>query len=673
MTFHADIRQVVMLCYAILVLLTGTYCTQTEDYSSELTSSGDVCEEFSKICENEFYCAYMFSVPNPQLESCPELNELTSDLRGMNQQIQKHTNKLEEVAIEIETQQRSVEDQYDKIHNQHEEIWTHGDQLDRHWQWIERLQKQVKITNEVISDWQLQIEQMWDHIEEQNWVQELRFQMERQQMILERQQRLMEEQQEALDDQQRLWEREQSTVLSQMQEWMMQHQNDLIESIRLAQQPSSDDPVIQQLWNIIHQLQAENYNQQVNLEKYQQQIVCLEDRYMEMERELGEPNQQTRAVDPVIRPATFCTNRKMNGYFHPYHQMPEFNATQDSPPRDVAHFTIQDVHYIVYVYGKQCEIFVYKNKTFTLRQVIQLESTLQYEYLNHFIEHFEINSKHYLVIGHADEYGHIIYIWVNNMFIQYQLLEAEKKQVKDWTFFSIKNNNRKRYFLAVAVNRELQGNYKSAANSTVYRWNGRLFVRFQDIETAGARTLTSFTIQNDVYLAFGFSYLLDSDEPYDVKPEIYKFSRSTSKFQPFQTLSIPGWSTHMTTFQTQDNFYLIDVKFMDTTGSYEVISPLYNWDPNTQQFHIYQNISSKGSTKACPFKTPDGEQYLVITNAWDDQSSANAQHAMIYQDDGTRFATWQVLQLDLVTTCIAFEADGKTYLVLKKNVYELFP
>ena len=86
----------------------------------------------------------------------------------------------------------------------------------------------------------------------------------------------------------------------------------------------------------------------------------------------------------------------------------------------------------------------------------------------------------------------------------------------DLEYFSIAN----KHFLAVGY--LYDGTYR--LYSTVYQWNGTLFVDFQKLPTNGANHFTYFKIYEEKYLAVANYY---DGRTYSTKSVIYKWSSGT--------------------------------------------------------------------------------------------------------------------------------------------------
>ncbi|XP_070581442.1 golgin subfamily A member 6-like protein 7 [Ptychodera flava] len=223
------LRVCVLCCVIVLAAKNTAVLGQVEDE--------DVCEEHYKRCQDENYCSYMFDIRRQTDESCPEFSQLQTNLRDIQNRIQKQADTLEEAIVDFEEHKQGQFDLYEKLQEQQQQLWVQSEKLERHWQWIERQQKQIDIANDLIGEWHAHVEEMWDHMEGQSWVQQLRYQVERQQYDFKVLQQQVTAQQQEMDEQQDDWEKQQSSMWSDMQDWLMDHQNSLIESIKLAQEP----------------------------------------------------------------------------------------------------------------------------------------------------------------------------------------------------------------------------------------------------------------------------------------------------------------------------------------------------------------------------------------------------------------------------------------------------
>ena len=85
----------------------------------------------------------------------------------------------------------------------------------------------------------------------------------------------------------------------------------------------------------------------------------------------------------------------------------------------------------------------------------------------------------------------------------------------------------------VAVSYVYDGTYQ--LDSTVYQWNGKLFVDFQKISTYRETHLTHFKINGETYLVFVNNY---DGSTYSTKSVVYKWS--SNKFIKFQEIPTEG-------------------------------------------------------------------------------------------------------------------------------------
>ena len=149
------------------------------------------------------------------------------------------------------------------------------------------------------------------------------------------------------------------------------------------------------------------------------------------------------------------------------------------------------------------------------------------------VEHFTIDGSLFLAFAnyHGDikkyKTGSMIYKMDNSTgrLSLYQTLQT--RGAHDLEFFSIAN----KHFLAVA-------NHYDGTNrldSTVYQWNGKLFVDFQKLSTNGANHFTYFKIYGEKYLAVANYH---DGRTTSTKSVIYKWSGG--KFNRFQDIPTEG-------------------------------------------------------------------------------------------------------------------------------------
>ena len=149
------------------------------------------------------------------------------------------------------------------------------------------------------------------------------------------------------------------------------------------------------------------------------------------------------------------------------------------------------------------------------------------------MEHFTIDGS--LFLAFANHHGDIKKYKTSSMIYKmdnstgrlslYQTLQT--RGAFDLEYFSVAS----KHFLAVA--NHYDGTYR--LDSTVYQWNGKLFVDFQKLATNGARHITYFKIYGEKYLAVANYH---DGRTTSTKSVIYKWS--SGKFNRFQDISTEG-------------------------------------------------------------------------------------------------------------------------------------
>ena len=117
------------------------------------------------------------------------------------------------------------------------------------------------------------------------------------------------------------------------------------------------------------------------------------------------------------------------------------------------------------------------------------------------LEYFSIANKHFLAVAnHYDGTNRLdstVYQWNGKLFVDFQKLSTNG--ANPFTYFKIYGEK----YLAVA---NYHDGRTTSTKSVIYKWSGGKFNRFQDITTEGAFGCTAFVINGGTFIAFANYY-----------------------------------------------------------------------------------------------------------------------------------------------------------------------
>ena len=200
-----------------------------------------------------------------------------------------------------------------------------------------------------------------------------------------------------------------------------------------------------------------------------------------------------------------------------------FEKVQDLPTRgavDVKHFTIDGSLFLAFAnyfwdiknYKKGSMIYKMDSSTGRLSLYQTLQTRGAYD-----LEYFSIANKHFLAVAnHHDRTYRLdstVYQWNGKLFVDFQKLPTNGAGY--FTYFKILGER----YLAVA-------NYNNGSThsikSVIYKWSSGKFNRFQDISTEGAVRCTAFVINRETFIAFANHYY--SQHKRAVQSTVFKWS-----------------------------------------------------------------------------------------------------------------------------------------------------
>ena len=333
-----------------------------------------------------------------------------------------------------------------------------------------------------------------------------------------------------------------------------------------------------------------------------------------------------------------------------------FEKVQDLPTRgalDVEHFTIDGSLFLAFAnyhgdikkYKTSSMIYKMDNSTgrLSLYQTLQTRGAFDLEY-------FSIANKHFLAVAnHYDgttyRLDSTVYQWNGKLFVDFQKLSTNG--ANHFTYFKINGEK----YLAVANYND--GSTRST-KSVIYKWSSGKFNRFQDISTEGALGCTAFVINGDTFIAFANYY--NSQHKYSVQSTVFKWSGGHFvKLQSLQTYGARGvksFSINGHTFLAFANQY--------SGSKHNTNSFIYKWNGN--KFVLFQSIPTRGAIAWCPFVI-SGQTYLGVANHHGDSQKYNTK-SVVYQASGAKFIKYQEIPTHGAHGMTSFEYKGHTYLAV---------
>ena len=332
-----------------------------------------------------------------------------------------------------------------------------------------------------------------------------------------------------------------------------------------------------------------------------------------------------------------------------------FEKVQDLPTRGavgVEHFTIDGSLFLAFgnfvgdIKGYKTSSMIYKMDNSTGR--LSLYQTLQTRGA-HGLEYFSIANKHFLAV--ANHYyatyrlDSTVYQWNGKLFVDFQKLSTNG--ANHFTYFKIYGEK----YLAVA---NYYDGSTTSTKSVIYKWSSGKFNRFQDIPTEGAVGCTAFVINGDTFIAFANYY--NSQHKYSVQSTVFKWSGGHFvKLQSLQTYGaydVKSFNVNGHTFLAFGNFY--------SGSKYNTDSFIYKW--NGKKFVRFQSIPTRGAIAWCPLVI-SGQTYLGVANHHGDSQKHNTK-SVVYQASGAQFIKYQEIPTHGAFGMTSFEYKGHTYLAV---------
>ena len=259
------------------------------------------------------------------------------------------------------------------------------------------------------------------------------------------------------------------------------------------------------------------------------------------------------------------------------------------------------------------------------------------------LEYFSIASKHFLAVANRKDGTHrldsTIYQWNGKLFVHF--LKLSTNGANHFTYFKILGES----YLAVA---------NILSTSVIYKWSSGKFNRFQDIPTEGAFGCTAFVINGDTFIAFANNY--NSQHKHSVQSTVFKWSRG--HFVKLQSLQTYG-AFYVLSFNINTHTFLAFANRYSGSKS-NIDSFVFKW--NSNKLVMFQSLSTHGAVAWHPFVI-NGQTYLGVSNYYDDSKKENTQ-SVVYQASGARFIKYQEIPTHGGHGMTSFEYKGHTYLAV---------
>ena len=338
-----------------------------------------------------------------------------------------------------------------------------------------------------------------------------------------------------------------------------------------------------------------------------------------------------------------------------------FEKFQEIPTKGAAavkFFSIGDDLFLVFANfegdksGNQAKSVVYKmeNNRFILIQTLSTHGARS-------IEHFTIDGVHYMAIANLYDGSYklnsVIYKWSTDKFQEFQVISTNG--ASGFKFFTIERD----HYLAVAEN------YNGSTNSidsSVYKWQQGRFVKYQNIPTDGTEACDSIVISNETFLVYANHY--HSQKKCNVESSVYKWSGG--HFVKFQAVKTQG--TYSAKFFRVNGHVFLAFAHHYTGSKHNTKSPIYKWDG--VKFALFQEIPTQGAMEIQSFEM-NGEMFLAVANEYGDSGGYSVRSA-VYKASGAQFTLYQELQTFGAHGVHAIVHKGGSYLLFANNFLDSY-
>ena len=334
-----------------------------------------------------------------------------------------------------------------------------------------------------------------------------------------------------------------------------------------------------------------------------------------------------------------------------------FEKFQEIPTKGAAavkFFSIGDDLFLVFAnyhgdkskYKAKSVVYKMENKRFVLNQTLSTHGAYG-------IEHFTIDGVHYMAIanhydGGSYKVNSVIYKWSTGKFEEFQAVPTNGASVLK--FFTIDGE----HYLAVS---EYSDDTTFSIDSFVYKWKGGRFVKYQNISTDGSMACDSIAIANETFLV-NANYF-HSQKKHSTESSVYKWSGG--RFLKFQSVQTQG--AYSAKFFRVNGHVFLAFAHHYTESKYNMKSPIYKWDG--VKFTLFQEIPTQGAMEMYPFET-NGEMFFAVANYYGD-SGGHSVRSDVYKASGAQFTLYQDLQTFGAHGVHAIFHKGQRYLVFANH------
>ena len=342
-------------------------------------------------------------------------------------------------------------------------------------------------------------------------------------------------------------------------------------------------------------------------------------------------------------------------HFQQYQGLPTKGA------HDVQHFSINGSLFLAFanyfddVERWRTSSFIYKmnpsTDQFVLYQTIDIVGAFDVEYFN-------IGNKHNLAIAsHNDGITYRldsrILQWNGNQFVPFQSIATNG--AASFTFFKIMEES----FLAVS---NFYNDTSHSISSIVYKWNINKFEKYQEIQTEGALSGAALEIHNETFFVFG--NFVNAKHGHSVNSTVYKWSGGY--FAKFQSLeSFGAW--HVEFFKSNRDTFLAFANHHNGT-TYNLESFIYKW--NGSKFVLFQSIPTRGASALYPFVVC-GQMFVTAVNFYDENVQRYSTTSDVYQFTGGHLIKRREIPTEAALAVTAFEFKNQFYVVFVSYYSEI--
>ena len=331
--------------------------------------------------------------------------------------------------------------------------------------------------------------------------------------------------------------------------------------------------------------------------------------------------------------------------------------------RDVENFTINGSLFLAFA-NHFDDVEQWRTVSFIYKMNPSTEQFVLYQTINsvgpYDIEYFNISNTHYLAIAsHHDGITYRldsgIFQWNGDQFVPFQSIATNG--AGSFTSFKIMEES----FLAVS---NFYNDTSHFISSTVYKWNTNKFVKHQEIQTEGALSGEAFEINNETFFVFG-NYANSKNGQF-VNSTVYKWSGGY--FTKFQSLeSFGAW--HVEFFKSNGDTFLAFANHHNGT-TYNLESFIYKW--NGSKFVLFQSIPTRGASALYPFVVC-GQMFVTVVNYYDQQKTVERYSTTsdVYQFTGGHFIKYREIPTLAATAVTAFEFKNQVYIAIVSYYSEI--